>query len=91
VPVVVALGRYNVGYGTFALMESLPNASGVGRWRPPRCWRPDADPACRGPACGPKNGRGAALLLLSYYLPAAWATKRRKHKYLLYAAPFEAT
>jgi hypothetical protein len=33
----------------------------------------------RGPAGGPKNGRGAALLLLSYYLPAAaWATKRRR-------------
>ena len=27
VPVVVALGWYDVGYGTFILMESLPNAS----------------------------------------------------------------
>lgn len=31
----------------------------------------------------------AALLLLSYYLPAAvWALKRRQSKYLLYSAPF---
>ncbi len=33
--------------------------------------------------------RSAALLLLSYYLPAAlWALKRGKRKYLLYSAPF---
>jgi uncharacterized membrane protein len=145
VPVAVALGWYNGGYGTFALMESLLNASGprersralapaaapaatsldllldpagldLGLWQwsgdgpyaaeveGPNGKRgvpllnfagwialiaggvlayqgldPDADPVRRGPAGGPKNGRGAALLLLSYYLPAAaWATKRRR-------------
>jgi uncharacterized membrane protein len=37
-------------------------------------------------------GRGVALLLLSYYLPAAlWALKRGRRKYLLYSAPFAAT
>ncbi len=36
--------------------------------------------------------RAAALLLLSYYLPAAlWALKRGKRKYLLYSAPFATT
>jgi uncharacterized membrane protein len=45
-----------------------------------------------------QNGRGsdaeraAALLLLSYYLPAAvWALKRGRRKYLLYSAPFATT
>ena len=43
-------------------------------------------------AGSPEAGRGAALLLLSYYLPAVvWALKRRRHKYLLYSAPFAAT
>jgi uncharacterized membrane protein len=49
-------------------------------------------------APGPENagdlvaGRAAALLLLSYYLPAAvWALKSEKHKYLLYSAPFATT
>jgi uncharacterized membrane protein len=37
----------------------------------------------------PEAGRAAALLLLLYYLPAAaWASKRRGWKYLLYSAPF---
>jgi uncharacterized membrane protein len=36
--------------------------------------------------------RGAALLLLSYYLPAAlWALKRGRHEYLLYSTPFATT
>jgi len=34
-------------------------------------------------------GRVAALLLLSYYLPAAaWALKQHKLRYLIYSAPF---
>jgi uncharacterized membrane protein len=38
---------------------------------------------------GPGSERAAAVLLLSYYLPAAlWALKRGKRKYLLYSAPF---
>ena len=38
---------------------------------------------------GQRPQRAAALLLLSYYLPAAaWALKRGKPKYLLYSAPF---
>jgi hypothetical protein len=42
-----------------------------------------------GDAGGPGSQRAAALLLLSYYLPAAaWALKREKRKYLLYSAPF---
>ena len=37
----------------------------------------------------PGAGRDGALLLLSYYLPAAaWALKRRRPKYLIYSAPF---
>lgn len=40
---------------------------------------------------GPQTGRSAALLLLSYYLPAAaWAAKERRREYLLYSAPFSA-
>ena len=36
--------------------------------------------------------RGAALLLLSYYLPAAlWALKRGRREYLLYSTPFATT
>jgi uncharacterized membrane protein len=49
-------------------------------------------------AAGSQNGassgakRTAALLLLSYYLPAAvWALKRGRRKYLLYSAPFATT
>src|ERR687889_94213 len=38
---------------------------------------------------GQGSERAAAVLLLSYYLPAAlWARKRGKRKYLLYSAPF---
>jgi uncharacterized membrane protein len=52
---------------------------------------PGAGPSCSGAASGPEAGRCAALVLLSYYLPAAaWATKRRRRKYLLYSAPFSA-
>jgi len=55
---------------------------------------PGTDPARLvrpGLAGGPCSGRGAALLLLSYYLPAgAWATKRCRFRYLLYSAPFAA-
>jgi uncharacterized membrane protein len=41
---------------------------------------------------GPGAERAAAILLLSYYLPAAlWALKRGKRKYLLYSAPFATT
>ncbi len=49
-------------------------------------------------AAGSQDGGGsdakrtAALLLLSYYLPAAvWALKRGRRKYLLYSAPFATT
>jgi hypothetical protein len=45
-----------------------------------------------GDTSGPGTERAAALLLLSYYLPAAaWALKRGKRKYLLYSAPFAIT
>jgi len=41
---------------------------------------------------GPGAERAAALLLLSYYLPAAvWALKRGRRKYLLYSTPFATT
>jgi uncharacterized membrane protein len=41
---------------------------------------------------GPGSERAAALLLLSYYLPAAvWALKQERRKYLLYSAPFATT
>jgi uncharacterized membrane protein len=40
----------------------------------------------------PGAGRNGALLLLSYYLPAAaWALKRHRPKYLIYSAPFALT
>jgi len=40
----------------------------------------------------PSAEQSAALLLLSYYLPAAvWALKQGRRKYLLYAAPFATT
>jgi uncharacterized membrane protein len=42
-----------------------------------------------GDSGGPGSQRAAALLLLSYYLPAAvWALTRGKRRYLLYSAPF---
>jgi len=38
---------------------------------------------------GPGTERAAAILLLSYYLPAAvWALKRGRREYLLYSTPF---
>jgi uncharacterized membrane protein len=41
---------------------------------------------------GPGAERAAALLLLSYYLPAAvWALKQGRRKFLLYSAPFATT
>jgi uncharacterized membrane protein len=41
---------------------------------------------------GPWAERAAAILLLSYYLPAAlWALKHGRRKYLLYSAPFATT
>jgi uncharacterized membrane protein len=41
---------------------------------------------------GPGAERAAAILLLSYYLPAAaWALKQGRRKYLLYSAPFATT
>jgi len=41
---------------------------------------------------GPGDERAAAILLFSYYLPAAvWALKRGRRKYLLYSAPFATT
>jgi uncharacterized membrane protein len=41
---------------------------------------------------GPSSERAAALLLLSYYLPAAvWALKQKRRKYLFYSAPFATT
>jgi uncharacterized membrane protein len=47
------------------------------------------DPEERG---GPGAERAAAILLLSYYLPAAaWALKQGRRKYLLYSAPFATT
>lgn len=159
VPLAIALGWYNVGYGTFVMMESLLGANDPRERDPSRALAPVAalaatgldlllDPAgldldlwqwssgpyaaeVEGPngkrgvpllnfagwigliagvalayrgldpgtdsahpvrpglAGGPRSGRGAALLLLSYYLPAAaWATKRLRFRYLLYSAPF---
>jgi uncharacterized membrane protein len=154
VPLAIALGWYNVGYGTFAVVESIMDADGpdegarswvlapvtalvatsldllldpygldLGLWE----WSGDGRYAAevRGPngrrgvpllnyagwiglvtsitlayryldpgrnaadAFGSQTGRGAALLLLSYYLPAAaWALERRRSKYLIYSAPF---
>jgi len=162
VPLAIALGWYNVGYGTFAVMESITPAadphkdrrsqaltpaaalaattldlsldpfgldlglwewSGDGRYASEikgpnrKCGIPLLNFAgwialtssvtlayqCLGPGDdaagsshsgddgGPEAGRAAALLLLSYYLPvAAWATRGRRRKYLLYSAPFVA-
>jgi uncharacterized membrane protein len=162
VPLAIALGWYNVGYGTFAMMESILSRPGSrggkqGRALPPATalaatsldllmdpcgldlglWEWSGDgryatevagpngkrgvplvnfagwlgltasvttaylrldppgdagvPLRRGGAGSPEAGRGAALLLLPYYLPAAaWALRRRRRKYLLYSAPFSA-
>jgi uncharacterized membrane protein len=158
VPLAIALGWYNVAYGTSAVMESILKDSGphkdkrsralapavalaatsldllldpagldLGLWQ----WNVDGsyaaevegpsgkrgvpllnfagwlgvtagvtlayqrlDPvfaAGSGGVGGPQTGRSAALLLLSYYLPAAaWASKERRREYLLYSAPFSA-
>jgi hypothetical protein len=159
VPVAVAVGWFNVGYGTFAVMESLLTHAGwdedhqrralpaatalaaanldllldpcgldVGLWewtrggpyaaevRGPNGRRgiplvnfagwfviiasvvsaylrldPSGAPvrSRAGSAGTTEAGRDAALLLLSYYLPAAaWAARRRRWKYLLRSAPF---
>jgi uncharacterized membrane protein len=157
VPLAIALGWYNIVYGTFAVTESVLNTTGqhersralvpaaalaatdldllldpagldLGLWQWSRKgpyaievegpngkrgvpllnyagWialtagvalsyrrlAPGATGTARTRAGRPKSGRGAALLLLSYYLPAvAWALKRRRRKYLLYSAPFAA-
>lgn len=162
VPVAVTLGWYNVGYGTFVMMESLLGANEPRERDPSRAlapaaalaatsldllldpagldlglWQwsgggpyaaevegpngkcgvpllnfagwigliggvalayrgldpgtPPAHPVRPGLAGGLRSGRGAALLLLFYYLPAAaWALKRRRFRYLLYSAPFAA-
>jgi uncharacterized membrane protein len=48
-----------------------------------------AEPPDSEEGSGQGSERAAAVLLLSYYLPAAlWAGKRGKRKYLLYSAPF---
>ena len=48
-----------------------------------------AEPPDSEEGSGQGSERAAAVLLLSYYLPAAlWAQKRGKRKYLLYSAPF---
>ncbi len=162
VPLAIALGWYNVGYGTFAVMESIMSATGpreeagsralvpatalaatsmdllldpcgleLGLWE----WSGDGPYASEveGPngyrgvpllnyagwislltsvtlayrlleprrratappdpwtAGRPQAGRGAALLLLSYYLPAAvWTLEQRRPRRLLYSAPFAA-
>jgi uncharacterized membrane protein len=154
VPLAIALGWYNVGYGTFAVVEGIMSAADpdgerswalvpatalaatsldllldpygldLGLWEWSRDGRYAAE--VRGPndnrgvpllnyagwiclitsvtlahrrldpgrnaANAPDSaaaGRSAALLLLSYYLPAAaWALKRRRPKYLIYSAPF---
>jgi uncharacterized membrane protein len=158
VPLAVALGWYNVVYGTFAMMESILDVSEPHEVERSRALAPTAalaatsldlllDPAgldlglwqwsvdgpyaadVEGPSGkrgvpllnfagwlgvttsitlayqrlgpvvaadsggvgGPEVGRSAALLLLSYYLPAAaWAAKGCRRHYLLYSAPFSA-
>jgi uncharacterized membrane protein len=163
VPLAIALGWYNVGYGTMAIVKgtinnaanpqgskSLALASAtalaatsfdllldpfgleLGLWE----WNEDGPYASevKGPNCkrgvpllnfagwlalttgitlayqrlqiggnvadapdpedsgGPGAERAAALLLLSYYLPAAvWALRRGRRKYLLYSTPFATT
>jgi uncharacterized membrane protein len=163
VPLAIALGWYNVGYGTLAMMKDSINSSAdpqgkkslalasatalaatnldllldplgleLGLWE----WSEDGPyaPEVKGPngkrsipllnfagwlalttgvtlayqrlqiggnvadapdledSGGPGAERVAALLLLSYYLPAAvWALKQGRRKYLLYSAPFATT
>jgi uncharacterized membrane protein len=158
VPLAIALGWYNVTYGSFAMIESILDVSEPREGERSRALAPAAalaatsldlllDPAgldlglwqwsvdgpyaaeVEGPSgmrgvpllnfagwlgmtagvtlayerlgpvvaassggiSGPEAGRSAALLLLSYYLPAAaWAAKGRRRQYLLYSAPFSA-
>ena len=163
VPLAIALGWYNVGYGTLAIVKGAINNSAdpqgrnslalapatalaatnldllldplgleLGLWE----WSEDGPYASevKGPNCkrgipllnivgwlalttgvtlayqrlqitgnvadapdpehsdGPSSERAAALLLLSYYLPAAlWALKQGRRKYLIYSAPFATT
>jgi uncharacterized membrane protein len=163
VPLAIALGWYNVGYGTLAIVKGAINNSAdpqgrnslalapatalaatnldllldplgleLGLWE----WSEDGLYASevKGPNCkrgvpllnfagwlalttgvtlayqrlqitgnvadvpdpedsgGPGAERAAALLLLSYYLPAAlWALKQGRRKYLFYSAPFATT
>jgi uncharacterized membrane protein len=163
VPLAIALGWYNVGYGTLAMMKDSINSSAdpqgkeslalapatalaatnldllldpfglaLGLWE----WSEDGPYASelKGPngkrgvpllnfagwlalttgvtlafkrlqiggnvvdapdpedSGGPGAERAAALLLLSYYLPAAvWALKQGRRKYLLYSVPFATT
>ena len=158
VPLAIALGWYNVGYGTFAVTESILSATGphersqalapaaaltatnldllldpagldlsLWQWGRNGAYAAEvegpngkrgvplqnyagwtavttsvtlsyrllalgATAPSRPRAGGPESGRGAAILLLNYYLPVvAWALKRRRLKYLLYSAPFTAT
>ena len=159
VPAAVAVGWFNVGYGTFAVVESVLSHAGwdesrrrralppatalvaanldllldpcgldVGLWewtqggryaaevRGPNGRRgiplvnfagwlvliasvvwaylrlePTGAPARSRPETvgATEAGRGAAVLLLIYYLPAAmWAVRRRRWKYLVRSAPF---
>jgi uncharacterized membrane protein len=54
-----------------------------------RSWGDVTDAAESENSDGPGSERAAALLLFSYYLPAAaWALKQGRRKYLLYSAPF---
>ena len=163
VPLAIALGWYNIGYGTLAIVKGAINNSAdpqgrnslalapatalaatsfdlvldplgleLGLWE----WSEDGPYASevKGPNCkrgipllnivgwlalttgvtlayqrlqitgnvadapdpedsgGPGAERAAALLLLSYYLPAAlWALKQGRRKYLIYSAPFATT
>ena len=158
VPLAVALGWYNVGYGTLATVNGAFNAGdkprerkgqipivalaatsfdllldpfgldlGLWEWSEGGPYAPDvkgsngkrgipmlnfagwivlttsvmlayqflptrgnaADAAGSQNGGGPGAERSAALLLFSYYLPAAaWAMKRGRRRYFLYSAPF---
>ena len=54
--------------------------------------RNTADPLDSEDSDAPGAERAAALLLLSYYLPAVvWALKRGRRKYIIFSAPFATT